>query len=605
MTLFSSVLHSIGCFIFFFRYCVAVSSAKAALPPRLMTAFTFTRHSSKSRSSINRHAPFQLQAESQSTKQSNAFFDLVKDVALGKKSNNENENIETVQDFDVDLANEIEEALMSVNVVDGNGDKYIDAFNKGVDADESTNESDEQIIPPPLVQNKAPKYFPQLPPHTPLAQVVANQYGFGLNDVLVTARGSGNRITVEDVEYHAWTLLQPPCMPKALELAYLLELDLNMLYDDEDREYVMSLSDIQLYEENLGSLKMTTVTNKGMRDDSDTEPSKKRMKKMKKLDERVEQNTGSLFQGMLKLAGTVAEGVAQQVQQVQNAVSAGEMLREAGVFDDIDGKGAEDINAVEDFDADLASEIEAALAGIDFGEDSGDDSAVEPPPVDSRREDINAVKTFDADLASEIEGALVSIDFSENDVNDSAVEPPLVDSRKEDMDPVEDFAAALASNIKAAFSSDDVNDEVSNGSTVEPSRVDSWEEELYIQTMEEDARSEIEATLASEIAEIEAALASEIAALTSGGDSAVEPSLAAQDEEDSGAEIVSKTQSSVGFTNDELLRLTCVQLKELLRQRGMKVSGKKAELVSRLINVGPYGGDGEKNDGSLFFAKEQ
>lgn len=330
-------------------------------------------------SGVRAHA--KRSCKQQSTKRkSNQLLELTKVGVLGKINNIDRGDIESMHDIDADLANQIEDALSSAGMADDsnqNGKYATQIFSSGgrdeatsIDGYRSMNvESSERIIIRPLIRNKAPRHNElELPPHTALAQVLANQYGIDIASVSPSSEEPGAKITAEDVEYHAWMIAQPPCTPEALKMAYSMGLDLNGIYDDDDREYVMGTSDIQLYVENSRSLKMSTqVVKKGVNlDDNDTESSKKRMRKMRALDKRMEQNVVKLSDKTMRLTKTLTGGIFQQIQvQMQNIqrLTSSEKSMSEGVFVDMMGKkGADDIQSIEDFDVDLANEIQEALS---------------------------------------------------------------------------------------------------------------------------------------------------------------------------------------------------------------------------------------------------
>ncbi len=195
--------------------------------------------------------------------------------------------------------------------------------------------------------------------HSALAQVLANQYGFDLSSVQPLSKVSGAKITAADVEYHAWKISQPPCTSEALEAAYSLGLNLNELYDDEDREYVMNMGDIQLYVDNSRSLKMTSQVKKVKIGNNAT-------KRVRKLDKRVEQNVEKLTFKAIQAAMTVTDGIVQQIQS-QKRKGVQNPRPKLGLIADIRGTGSEKIA---DFDMDLAIEIQEALSAA--GESSTD-----------------------------------------------------------------------------------------------------------------------------------------------------------------------------------------------------------------------------------------
>ena len=213
-----------------------------------------------------------------------------------------------------------------------------------------------------------------VPPHTALSKVFANQFGIDITSVSPLSMEPGARITSEDVKYHAWTLSQPPCTSEALKLAYSIGLDLNGLYDDDTRTYVMSKNDVQLYIENARSLKMSSQV---VKKETRRQQLSKKRKKMNALDKRVEQNVIQLADRTLRLAtsltGEIVNQVHLQMQNIQRNTD-NERSKRDGVIVNINmlshDKSANDIQSIEDFDVDLANEIQDAL-----------DTAVESVPL--------------------------------------------------------------------------------------------------------------------------------------------------------------------------------------------------------------------------------
>jgi len=318
---------------------------------------------------------FQLHATQSST---NHLLELMKVVT----SNNDKEEIDSIHDFDVDLANEIQEALQSsVGIVEEEDTNInnIDDITIVDKDDDNREESGKKTVllqprppttPPPQRRNTNSK--PVLPPHTALAQVLANQYSIDLNEIVVPLSAKGNsKITAEDVEYYAWKISQPPCTTVALELAYSLDMDLNEIYDDEDRETIMDIDDVQLFRDHSSSLKMSSqifVSKNGSvhKIDNDTQLSKKRMSKMGALDERLESKMNKLSQKATKVVDQIKDSVTDGVlQQVQSAVRV-----------NINGQTTatqHEYSSVQDFDVDLASEIEAALSMANIHEETVED----------------------------------------------------------------------------------------------------------------------------------------------------------------------------------------------------------------------------------------
>lgn len=273
------------------------------------------------------------------------------DAMIGSSSKNDEEDkFRSVEEFDQVLANQIQQALLSAGVESASS--TANEKPSMTTADTESSGTKKRIIRPPI-QNRAPK-TDTMPPHTSLAQVVANQFNIDLS--CVTPSIPGAKITAADVEYHAWAMSQPPSTPEALERAHHLGLDLNTLYDDEDRLYVVQLSDVQLYEENSRSLRVASQKRTGIlsKDDSTTRQTRK---KLSKLDKRMEKGMDLLAKRAKQLTNNVADEIVKRVQ-----LSTTSHIQIA--FGDIEKK---EINSVQDFDAALAIEIQEALMCVDSG----------------------------------------------------------------------------------------------------------------------------------------------------------------------------------------------------------------------------------------------
>ena len=278
---------------------------------------------------------------------SNPLLELVKVVA-GNDDDHKGD-IDSVYDFDASLASEIQDALMSAGINNDDGVAMM-MEDTGGKINKQTNNFEPR--PPSYPPNKPHQYISSellLPPHTALASVLANQYNIDLNSITPSAK----KITAEDVEYHIWKLAQPPCSAEVLELAHSRGIDLNELYDDEDRETELDMSDVQLFIQHERSLKLSSqkIMKNGriVKIDNDTLSSKKRMKKMSDLDKRVEANMDKLSDKAMKLFGSVSDEIVQQVK-LQTGINS-------------NGNAAQhEFSAVKDFDIDLASEIEEALS---------------------------------------------------------------------------------------------------------------------------------------------------------------------------------------------------------------------------------------------------
>ena len=198
-----------------------------------------------------------------------------------------------------------------------------------------------------------------LPPHTALAQVVANQYDIDLSSV-EPKKGRGNKITAADVEYHAYKISQPPCTPQALELAYSYGLDLNPLYDgyddkDENEEpHYLRISDVELLKDNLRSFRVSYQKIRG--DDVVPGDVRRKQQHMNELEKRMEKNIVQLSEKALQAVASVGSALQSVQSQVQLTLPT-----------DIFRSGYSKIDSVQDFDRELADEIQAALmsAGVD------------------------------------------------------------------------------------------------------------------------------------------------------------------------------------------------------------------------------------------------
>lgn len=205
-----------------------------------------------------------------------------------------------------------------------------------------------------------------LPPHTALAKVLANQYNIDLSSVQPFGKERWAKITAADVEFHAYKLSQPPSTPQALALAYSYGLDLNVLYEeyaddetlDDGKVNYLTISDVQLLKDNLRSLRASRQKVQGQGD----LPAAVRMKQkhLKALDERMEQNVVQLSEKAMQAIGSVA-GILQTVQSQVTLPLAGAMFgtRDSKLFD-----------SVEDFDQELADEIQAALSSAGMCDDN-------------------------------------------------------------------------------------------------------------------------------------------------------------------------------------------------------------------------------------------
>mmetsp|Transcript_23918 Transcript_23918/g.48939 ORF Transcript_23918/g.48939 Transcript_23918/m.48939 type:complete len:406 (+) Transcript_23918:165-1382(+) len=239
------------------------------------------------------------------------------------------DDIKGVQDFDADLADEIETALKMAGVTEKCFDgediedrqelrtvfESISNINDNQDGDEKMN-SETPVFKREIIK---PKIRVTAPPHTGLAQVVANQYGIDISSVPY----SGSKITAADVEYYNFKLTQPPSTPEALQLAYKLGIDLNVVsmyvvpeYGNKmksNEPYILKVNDVEQYLDNLRSIRMIE-----RRVANATGPSKSiKKKKLDKLEERMEKNIGRLTQKAKKVMDTVAGGIVEQIVSSQ------------------------------------------------------------------------------------------------------------------------------------------------------------------------------------------------------------------------------------------------------------------------------------------------
>lgn len=458
------------------------------------------------------------------------------------------DTFKSVEDFDEDLAAEINDALLSADVdgmvsstVGSSSDEQTTisaaaSISETSSSDETLVNSEKQIIPHTPIQTKAPK-VDTTPPHTGLAQVMANQLNI---DLAYVTPSNGNKISASDVEYYAWKMSQPPSTPEALARAYQLGLDLNSLYDDEDKEYVMQLSDVQLYEENSRSLRVVSQRRRGAPTDVNTK-TKLRMKKLSVIDERMEKR----MELLAKKLGSVADGIAKTVKLQTNDVNLALVK--------IEKKDEPEIKSVEDFDAALATEIQEALMSAGFvdennGHQIGSDESLESikdvvPDLDAEPIDIKSVHDFDTTLAVKITDSNSKTDS--HALNFEADKPP---------ESIYDMEADANGELETIHSISDV-----------------------------DTSAEVELQMIHKsmtCAEIKEEL--EMHGVKACGKK---------------SELAKRLYTLKTFQS-----MTVDQLKQDLRKQGLKVSGKKAELVERLI----YAKENEKKtDGSLFFVDMQ
>ena len=230
----------------------------------------------------------------------------------------------------------------------------------------------------------------QLPPHTALAQVLANQYNIDISSV----EAKGKKITAADVEFHAYKVSQPPCTPQALELAYSYGLDLNVLYDDyTDNEQIvgqphfLKISDVELLKENLRSLRVSTQTIKGKVGTPIN--GKRKQQHLDELERRMEKNVEQLSEKAMQAAGSVAS-VIQSIQSQVKLPIAGDIFA-----------SGDKVDSVQDFDEELAMEIQAALmsAGVDDKETTDLMSILEMPLSGSENgSSRNGIATTDKEM---------------------------------------------------------------------------------------------------------------------------------------------------------------------------------------------------------------
>lgn len=239
------------------------------------------------------------------------------------------DDIKGVQDFDADLADEIEAALKMAGVTESCFDgediedrqelktvfESVSNINGNQDGEEKVN-SKTPVFKREIIK---PKVRVTTPPHTGLAQVVANQYGIDIASVPY----SGSKITAADVEYFNFKLTQPPSTPEALQLAYKLGIDLNVVsmyvvpeYGNKmnsNEPYMLKVNDVEQYLDNLRSIRMIE---RRVANASGTTKSIKE-KKLDKLEERMEKNIGRLTQKARKVMDTVTGGIVEQIVSSQ------------------------------------------------------------------------------------------------------------------------------------------------------------------------------------------------------------------------------------------------------------------------------------------------
>ena len=468
-----------------------------------------------------------------------------------QKKNKDN-TINSVEDFDQDLAAEIEDALLSagftgrLSSVTASPPDEQPTISAAVSVSESTSSdesSEKQILHQPI-QTKAPK-IDTTPPHTSLAQVMANQLNIDLSCVTPS---NAKKITAADVEYHAWKMSQPPCTPEALTIAHQSGLDLNALYDDDDREYVIQLSDVQLYEENCRSLRLISQKRRIGAPKNNVNPkTKQRTKKLSAIDERMEKR----MEVLAKKLGNVAGGIAKTIKLQTSDVG----------LVNIEKKDESVIKSVEDVDAALAVEIQDALMNADL-------------VYENNSNQIGSAKSLQS-----IEDV---VEVADEDAK------PIPDIKS-----VQDFDATLAFEIRDAIT-DSNSENNSHGKMFEP---DKPPQSIY--DIESDANNDELGTIQS---------ASDIGSGTEVDLQTIHKSMtAAEIKEHLRAHGVKscgkKSELAQRLHSLKILQsMTVEQLKQDLREQGLKVGGKKAELVERLI----YAKENEKKTvGSLFFVHMQ
>ncbi len=460
-----------------------------------------------------------------------------------QKKNKDN-TINSVEDFDQDLAAEIEDALLSAGVTGRlssvtasppDEQPTISAASSVSESTSSDESSEKQILHQPI-QIKAPK-IDMTPPHTSLAQVMANQLNIDLSFVTPS---NAKKITAADVEYHAWKMSQPPCTPEALARAHQTGLDLNALYDDDGREYVIQLSDVQLYEGNCRSLRLVSQKRRGAPKNDVNPKTEQRTKKLSAIDERMEKR----MEVLVKKLGNVAGGIAKTVK-----------LQTSEGLVNIENEDESEIKSVEDFDAALAVEIQDALMTADLD-------------YENNSHQIGSTKSLQS-------------------IEDVAAD--------EDAKPIPDIKSVQDSDATLAFEirTDSNSENNSHGKMFEP---DKPPQSIY--DIESDANNEL-GTIQS---------ASDIGSGTEVELQTIHKSMtAAEIKEHLRAHGVKscgkKSELAQRLHTLKILQsMTVEQLKQDLREQGLKVGGKKAELVERLI----YAKENEKKtDGSLFFVHMQ
>lgn len=443
------------------------------------------------------------------------------DSIIGKKKDKE-DHFSSVEDFDEDLALEIQEALQSAGI-DGIGTTAESSPNNNNQPPETTTESEGsnyatniniQQTPNMITEKKGTRLPMQSkaveadtpPPHTSLAQVMANQMNIDLSSV--TPSKPGGKITASDVEYHAWVISQPPSTSEALARAYHLGLDLNMLYDDEDRTYVMQLSDVQLYEENARSLGVCSQKRKDISPDNSS--IRQRMKKLSALDNRMEKSIEKLAQKAKQLTSNVADGISKKVKQTSDLQV---------VLRNIDKTSASQIISVQDFDADLANEIQEALMS-----------------VESNNHEINGNQSEPVKQTQETD---------ESDANASA-----------DINEDDEFAPETTNILSMDYADANVDDELESMQEIT--------RDLSINDVDTDADDVLSTIQTSmTVNEIKGKLRRHGVSLSGNKSDLV------------------KRLSDV----NRLQSMKIPELKQELRERGLKVSGVKAELVKRLLDV--------------------
>lgn len=260
-------------------------------------------------------------------------------LAVPPKNKDEVIHFSSVEEFDDDLANEIQNALRCAGADDGqeededfcaiidelNSEATINAVANGRSKETRLEQDIDFVITEQRRVDKPKQPQPTLPPHTNLALILANEHGISLSSV--SPSSSSPKITGADVKFHVYQVRQPAgCTFDALALGYEWDMDLNEIYDGRP----LTADDVRFYRENLSSLKMSSQTMKGEArngNGSSADEGIENEKKLAQRDERMERNMERLSRSAMKLANAAADVMDEMKSTFDGGAMAEELMR--------------------------------------------------------------------------------------------------------------------------------------------------------------------------------------------------------------------------------------------------------------------------------------